>query len=166
MRIERVVVNASPLITLFRSDQAGLLPQLFSEILVPEAVWREVVESDHEDVATAGLRTATWTKKIAVQVSPRIAVWNLGAGESEVLTVALDRPDYRAMVDDRAARRCARTLGIRVLGTGGMLILAKRRGLIASVADGLNRLRESGLWLSDDLVALLLKQAGESFRGH
>jgi predicted nucleic acid-binding protein len=46
-----------------------------------------------------------------------------------------------------------------------MLILAKRRGLITSVADGLNPLRDSGLWLSDDLVALLLKQAGESFKG-
>jgi hypothetical protein len=54
MRIERVVVNASPLITLFRSHQADLLPRLFSEILVPEAVWQEVVESDHEDVASVG----------------------------------------------------------------------------------------------------------------
>jgi predicted nucleic acid-binding protein len=65
------------------------------------------------------------------------------------------------MVDDRAARRCAKTLGIHTLGTGGMLILAKRRGLITSVGNRLNRLREAGLWLSDEMVTLLLKQAGE-----
>ena len=51
-----------------------------------------------------------------------------------MLTVALNRPDFRAMVDDQAARRCARTLGIRTLGTGGMLVLAKRRGLIIKEA--------------------------------
>jgi predicted nucleic acid-binding protein len=109
MRIERVVVNASPLITLFRSHQADLLPRLFSEILVPEAVWQEVVESDHEDVASVSLKTAHWARKITVQISPWIVGWNLGAGESAVLTAVLNRPDCRAMVDDRPARRCART---------------------------------------------------------
>lgn len=42
MRIDKVVVNASPLITLFRSGQAGLLPELFRKIIVPGAVWTEV----------------------------------------------------------------------------------------------------------------------------
>ncbi len=41
MRIDAVVINASPLITLFRSGQADLLPRLFSHIVVPEAVWQE-----------------------------------------------------------------------------------------------------------------------------
>ncbi|MFO1433867.1 MAG: DUF3368 domain-containing protein [Candidatus Competibacteraceae bacterium] len=161
MQIERVVVNASPLIVLFLSGQAGLLPQLFNEIIIPEAVWQEVVTGGHHDLATSGLRDASWAKTAAVKISPRIAAWNLGAGESAVLTLALEQPAYRALVDDRAARRCARTLGIRVLGTGGLLVLAKRRGLLTSVTDGINRLRQAGLWLSDDLVGLLLKEAGE-----
>jgi predicted nucleic acid-binding protein len=42
MQIDKVVVNASPLITLFRSGQAGLLPKLFQQIIVPGAVWTEV----------------------------------------------------------------------------------------------------------------------------
>ena len=46
MRIERVAINASPLIVLFGSRQSELLPQLFSEIVVPEAVWQEVAERD------------------------------------------------------------------------------------------------------------------------
>jgi predicted nucleic acid-binding protein len=65
------------------------------------------------------------------------------------------------MVDDAGARRCARTCGIPILGTGGALILAKRRGLIASVAESLTALRNAGLWLSDELVTLLKQQAGE-----
>lgn len=125
MRIERVAVNASPLIALFQSGQAELLPQLFDDIFVPEAVWREVTETEHEDVAAAGLRSAPWAKRAAVSISPRIESWNLGEGESAVLSVALNEQDCRALVDDRAARRCAKTLAVRTLGTGGLLILAK-----------------------------------------
>jgi len=55
MRIEDVVVNASPLITLFRSGQAELLPGLFRRIVIPEAVWREVVVQGCEDAAARGL---------------------------------------------------------------------------------------------------------------
>jgi predicted nucleic acid-binding protein len=164
MRIDRVVINASPLITLFRSQQAELLPDLFLDIVVPEAVWIEVqagVQDEPTDTAARELPRSSWVTRSTVDISPRIVAWNLGAGESAVLSFALDHPGYRAVIDDRAARRCARTLGIRHLGTGGMLVLAKRRGLINSVGERLRRLKEAGLWLSDDLIALLLREAGE-----
>ncbi len=51
MPIKRVVINASPLITLFSSQQDYLLPELFDEVYVPDAVWNEVVHSGKEDVA-------------------------------------------------------------------------------------------------------------------
>jgi predicted nucleic acid-binding protein len=59
------------------------------------------------------------------------------------------------------ARRCAQTLGIPMLGTGGLLVLAKRRGLLASVSEGIAKLQQSGLWLSDDIARILQDQAGE-----
>ena len=52
MPIDRVVINASPLITLFRS---GLLPQVFPELLVPEPVWNEVVSQTYDDPAARRL---------------------------------------------------------------------------------------------------------------
>jgi predicted nucleic acid-binding protein len=66
------------------------------------------------------------------------------------------------MVDDYAARQCAKTLGIATLGTGGMLVLAKRRGIISSVQPALIAVRRAGLWLSEEVVSLLLTQAGEN----
>lgn len=87
--------------------------------------------------------------------------WNLGAGESDVLNLAQSLSGYHAMIDDAAARACARTLGIPTLGTGGALVLAKRRGLLASVTDALKSLRDAGLWLSEDVERLLKDQAGE-----
>lgn len=161
MRIDRVVVNASPLITLFRSGQFDFLPGLFNHIIVPEAVWEEVVIDTWNDPAARQLGDQPWAARQTVEVSPRVAVWNLGAGETAVLRFALAQPSYRAMVDDREARRCARTLGLRTLSTAGMLVLAKRRGLIASVETGVVRLRDAGLWLSDEVVRVLLRQAGE-----
>jgi len=62
MRIEQVVVNASPLIVLLRSGQAELLPRLFNEIVIPEAVWQEAVMGGHRDRAALGLQVAPWAK--------------------------------------------------------------------------------------------------------
>jgi len=161
MRIEAVVINASPLITLFRSGQADLLPRLFTHIVVPEAVWQEVVLDEWQDTAARELSKQSWPVRAEVVSSPRVAAWALGAGETAVLSHALANPPLRAVIDDMDARRCAKTLGIQILGTGGVLVLAKRRGLLLCVGDGLAKLRDAGLWLSDDIVQILKTQAGE-----
>lgn len=93
--------------------------------------------------------------------SARVEVWNLGRGETAVLSYALAHSPIRAVIDDRDARRSAQALGIPMLGTGGVLLLAKRRGLLASVTEGLIKLRDAGLWLSEDIVQLIRTQAGE-----
>jgi len=159
MQIEKTVVNASPLILLCKSNLESLLPKLFKEIVVPEAVWNEI--SIGGDVASQKIENADWLVKKSIEIPDEILIWNLGDGESEVLSFALSNQDLRAMVDDRAARRCAKTLGIQTLGTGGMIILAKQRGLIESVGESLKKLQDAGLWLSDEIVELLKHQAGE-----
>jgi predicted nucleic acid-binding protein len=163
VKIEKAVVNASPLILLFKSGRADLLPQLFAEVVVPEAVWEEVMAGGESDIAAAGMSSAGWIQRVKIPtIAPEVTVWNLGDGESEVLTFALTYSDYRAVIDDHAARSCARTLGVRTLGTGGALILAKRRGLVSSLSVELEILRDAGLWLSEEIVALLKEQAGET----
>ena len=161
MRIDAVVVDASPLIVLFRSQQANLLPCLFTDIIVPDPVWEEVVAGGYDDTAATGLASQSWATREQVAVSPRVAAWNLGAGETSVLSYALHHRSLRAVIDDADARRCARTLGVAVLGTGGLLVLAKRRGLISSVTEGVERLRDAGLWLTDELASQLKDYAGE-----
>jgi predicted nucleic acid-binding protein len=159
---EMVVINASPLILLSKIGRADLLTELFDEVVVPNAVWREIVAGG-ETESTAPLWSALnrLTQVTIAEISPEVENWNLGDGESEVLTLALMDRRYRAVVDDRAARICATALGVRVLGTGGLLILAKRNGLIKSVGTELRRLLDRGLWLSTDTMKLLLDQAGE-----
>lgn len=163
MPIDRIVINASPLISLFRSDLHHLLPKLFSEIAVPDAVWQEVTQGGHEDAAARGLGKAEWATCLPpIEIDHVIQAWDLGAGETSVMSYARLHPEYPAAIDDAAARRCARSLRIKTLGTGGILVLAKRRGLIESLAEALDALKDSGLWLGKPLVDLLLEQANEN----
>ncbi len=139
----------------------NLLLKLFSNIHIPQSVISEVTNPDYEDESVSGVINAEWAKKEKIKILTEISAWDLGSGESEVLTFAFQNPGFHAILDDKATRRCAKTLGIKILGTGGLVILAKRRGLITSVTHGLEKLRQSGLWISDDLEKLLLKEADE-----
>ena len=123
MQINSVVVNASPLICLSKSGLSYLLPSMFNDIVVPDPVFKEVV--------TKGGRDIKWDKRIYkiidVTINPQVASWDLGNGESSVLSFALNNKEYWAIIDDREARRCALSLGCRFTGTIGIVILAKKR---------------------------------------
>lgn len=162
MRVEKVVINASPFILLCKSGLADLLPELFSEIYMPERVCIEIIEGN--DFATEKLYDyeEAWITRVLPQVAEEVLVWNLGNGETDVLSFAYGNENITALVDDRAARKCASTLNIKTLGTGGILLLAKKRGLIDSVGKALKKLQNAGLYISNEIVELLKKQAGES----
>ncbi|MEM1167651.1 MAG: DUF3368 domain-containing protein [Cyanobacteria bacterium P01_H01_bin.35] len=161
MLIKQVIINSSPLIALFKSQQSDLLPLLFTDILIPEGVWNEVIAEGKNDVPSQELPTVNWAQKKEINIIPEIAAWDLGTGESEVLSLALNTPNFAVIIDDRAARRCARTFGIVTIGTGGILILAKQRGIIPLVSPRIQALLDAGLWLSDNLISLLKQKAGE-----
>jgi len=119
MQIREIVIDASPLITLFRSGQSEILPQLFENIWIPDAVWLEITQGGHHDLAAQQLPRREWAKRIQVGIIPEVIQRrDLGKGESEVLTFAWYHPTVRAMVDDYAARQCAKAMKIATLGTG------------------------------------------------
>ncbi len=157
MRIERVVVNASPLICLSKSGLSGLLPALFTEIIVPDKVHQEVTVKGETD-----LSSIIQLKQVSDVVIPRsVASWDLGEGESAVLAYALKNPDIWTIIDDREARRCAKSLGCRHIGTVGIILLARRRGLIPSVKESLDKLRNAGLWLSEAFMKEVCRKVNE-----
>jgi len=161
MPIETVVVNSSPLIVLFRSGQARLIPEPFREVIVPEQVYAEVLAGKTDDPARIALPRTDWIIRKRIEITLAVAAWNLGNGESAVFSYALKTPGARAIVDDLVARRCAKAFGIPTLGTGALLVLAKRRGIIDSVKNRILLLKDSGLYLSDSVIRLLMHEAGE-----
>ena len=162
MPIERVVVDASALIVLFKAELGDILHQCFREVVVPVAVLAEVGAVGDDDPVARAVADADWLQSTEIHVPETISNWDLGRGESEVLSFALMNQEHRAVVDDAQARRCARVMSIATLGTGGVVVLAKNRGVLSSATDALDAVREAGLWISDDIVELLKEQAGES----
>ena len=95
------------------------------------------------------------------RVDPLVASWDLGLGETHVLTLCRTLPDAEAILDDRAARNCASALGVRVRGTVALIVLAKRRGAIAEAKPVLEALLDQGIRLDATVIEAALRLAGE-----
>ncbi len=162
MRIERIVVNASPIICLGKSGLIGILPALFTDIVVPAAVIKEITARDDIAQACAPFLAHQSVKVEAdIVIPPSVIAWDLGAGESSVLSCALKQSEHWAVIDDREARKCAVTLGCLFTGTVGVILLAKKRGIISSVKESLIKLQNAGLWLSQEFVREICLKVGE-----
>ena len=97
---------------------------------------------------------------LATGVSPLLA-GELDLGEAAVIQLALDLPGATVVLDDLKARRVARRSSIPMTGSLGVLLHAKRRGKLDSVAQAVERIRRHGGWLADDVVKRVLALAGE-----
>ncbi|MEW6740443.1 MAG: DUF3368 domain-containing protein [Nitrospirota bacterium] len=120
---------------------------------MPDKVYQEIMVKDNDMQIFQNLSTNPQIKiggDIIVPAS--ITSWDLGEGESSVLSFALEHPDYWAVIDDREARRCAKTLGCHYTGTVGVIVLARKRKLIPSIRECLLKLQNAGLWLSEDFI--------------
>ena len=109
---EAWVVNASPLILFARIGRLDLIERLAPTILIPNAVIREVRAGQQKDRTAA--TALKWAEQYGVEdvaLVPTIEHWDLGPGESQVIAHSLGRPRW-AVLDDRAARRCAVAQGI------------------------------------------------------
>lgn len=133
-----------------------------SDVVVPEPVFRELEAHGLDDPAVRAIREIDWINKVTgTKIVPAIADWDLGAGESAVLSLAKSEPGTWAVIDDGEARRCARSLSIPVIGTLGLVLLAKRVGRITLARPVVERLRASGMYLSDIVINQALEQVGE-----
>jgi len=159
-----LVVNASPLILLCKVGRVELLHRLSRTVCVPEGVMAEI-EADPDDPACHALSGFAWLRRVAVSVPDGVKTWDLGRGESEVIAHALASPGLRPLLDDAEGKACALAFGLKPLGTGGLLVLAKRVGLLNSVGDVLEEMRAKGLWISDAVLHTILQQAGERHPG-
>lgn len=156
------VFDASPLIVLGKIGQLDLVEALCGEPVIPEAVAEEIRQGPVSDAARQWLEGVpkTWIQRSAVL--PRVAAYELGRGESAALSYACLHDAYVVILDERTARTAARSLGLNVRGTLGILLLAKREGHIEAVRPQVKALLEVGFRIGEALLEHVLKQAGES----
>lgn len=159
---ESVVADAGPLIAFGRIQRLELLPQVLGEVLVPHAVAVECLVDPEKPGARAILDAFNARMLMetpdAVPILPPLPV--LDAGESAAIRLAL-KLSASVLMDDKAGRKIATNLGLTVIGSAGVLLAAKKRGLIAAVRPMLEALAGNGYHFSDALVCAILMRAGE-----
>jgi uncharacterized protein len=130
-----IVCNAGPLIALSIVGQLGLLEKLYRRVLVPDTVLQEVVGAGAGRIGAAEVAAATWLERVAAAPSPEpLLSMELGPGEAAVIATAHELQARLVLIDERRARRIAEhAYRLRVKGSAGILISAKRAGLLARV---------------------------------
>jgi predicted nucleic acid-binding protein len=161
---ERWVVNASPLIVLAKVGHAHLLSALTDEIAVPQTVVDEINAGPADDPARAWLPDNPLPVVAIPRAPAELLAWDLGAGETAVMAYALLNSGWTAILDDNAARKCARSFRIPVKGTLAVVIMAKRRGLIPSAADMIRQLQQHDYRIQESIVRdALARTVGEAW---
>jgi len=160
---ESAVINASPLIFLSRGGHLDLLLHFADRVLVPEPVAHEIRSSrSRQDITVKALEDVSWIEITPAPQAPEaILEWGLGAGESSVLALAHKHGGLEAIIDDLAARKCAASMGIPIRGTLGIVLVAKRRGVIVSARVVMEDLIEAGLYLSHRVLDDALRRVDE-----
>ena len=159
----KVVCNSSPLIHLAKIGKLELLKDYFTEISIPEAVYRECVIDGKDREDAKRIENAAWIRVVDIRNIDLKKAFNtvLDEGESEAIVLALQESADLILLDDYEARELARTYGLKITGTIGLLIKAKYEGDISSIGEMLKKLRRTGFWLSDDLYTKILRDEGE-----
>lgn len=155
MTAPRFIANASPLIAFERLQHLDLLAQLCSGVYIPPAVRRKVF----------GARPVpSWIVEcpLSQPLSRQILAARLGMGESEAIALALELTPEYVLLDDLAARRLAQAFDLNVLGTVGLLILARRRHWLPALRPALDALLAVDFRISEPLYHFALAQVGES----
>ena len=159
-----LVFNASPIITLAKAGLLDSILKLANQVIVPQAVANEITRfNDPSDAACIWFENpvaATFLRDDPA-TSDFVGAWGLGAGESSVISLVQANPDSIAVLDDLAARRCAGALQLKMVGTLGLLLLAKRAGLFHAIRSPLEAIIAAGLFISPKHLADVLRQAGE-----
>lgn len=159
-----VVSNTTPLVGLATIQRFDLLNQLFGEIVIPQAVFAEaVVKGREEGGAKSEVSSATWIK--TAQVKDRLAVEvlldELDLGEAETIVLAREVGADWVLMDEKKGRRKLTELGLKKIGTLGILLKAKRAGFLSAIRPDIEQLREQGFSISQDVIDAVLRQANE-----
>jgi predicted nucleic acid-binding protein len=158
-----VISDASPLINLARVEQLDLLAVFYGRVIIPRAVYDEVVVRGQGREGSAEVQDASWIDVDDPQddLAVQALAAELGMGEASAIILAQERRAMLLLIDEIRGRRIAQQLGLKVCGTLGVLARAKREGHVSSVRSVLTLLRARGTWIGEGLYEQVLRLVGE-----
>lgn len=159
--IKTWVLNASPLIILGKADLLKTICHLYPKWLIPDGVYKEISRKSLADKFLAQMSSIANVERVNVgEIDSFVNGWNLGRGESEVLTLAIEK-NAGVVLDDLQARKCAYALEIPLIGSLGLLVKAKNIGIITAAKPAFDRIIEAGLYIDPKILKDLMKKMKE-----
>lgn len=161
----KVVSNTGPLIGLAKVGQLSLLKNMFTEVLIPPMVHRELlgkVGSESEQIDSALRDFIHVTELETLESATESIIGDLDEGEKQVIGLATTvERNVLLLLDDRTGRQVAEKLNIPTTGLIGILLLAKEKGLLKNIKSLIEEIRNHGYWLSDEVMDVVKRLAGE-----
>lgn len=158
-----LVSNTGPLIALMLINRLDILRTLFHEVFIPEEVRDELLQGEALGIDLSSYRQASWIQVKALRIPQDILLKTiLDTGEASVIMLSREvNADY-VLIDERKARKIARTIQkLHVVGTARVLVEAKKGCMLDNVGIAIQRMRDKGYWIHDDIVQFAMKEAGE-----
>ena len=140
----------------------NILRELYGEIVIPSAVYTEITAK--EDSACVQIQSeGDWIRVEQIKDNSEKKMYKakLHDGEVEVMILAQERKADLVILDDNAAKKTAKYIGLSVTGTLGVLVKAKRQGIIKEVRPLLSEMKQNGFYVSNEVERMVLEQAGE-----
>ncbi len=159
-----IVSNTSPVVNLYVIGQLEILKTLYTEIIIPEAVYNEIVISGYGKPGSKELDNINWikTRKVKDRNLVKALSKELDKGEAESITLAVESKADLLLLDEKIGRKVASRFSLNYIGLLGVIIMGKHKGFIDKVEPLLEKLIvEAGFWIDPDLYNYILTTAGE-----
>jgi len=151
-----VVSDTSPITSLLIIGRVEILKTLYGEVLIPRAVETELRR--HHSEVPSFIRSVATSDSATV----RLLELQLDKGEAEAIVLAEELKADFLLMDESFGRTIASERGLRVIGLVGVLLAAKRRGIVKSVTDILTELEQvAGFYISKEVRDDAAQKAGE-----
>jgi uncharacterized protein len=159
-----VISDTSPVLNLARIDRLALLPVLYDQVIIPSAVYEELIAFKRDLPVPIDLASVPWL--IVASAEDRTGVQRLrealDPGEAEAIVLAIERRADPLLVDERRGRQAEAAAGLKVTGLLGVVAQAKRAGLIDFAKPVLDELIHTArFWIRADLYRRVLTELGE-----
>ncbi len=157
----KVVSNTTPIISLLKLNRLDLLKQLYTQIYIPVAVYNEIKAGNTKQYY-CDLSTIDWIKIIEIKDKQAVKYFlDLDSGEAEAIVLATEINADLIILDEKLGRFHAKHADLKITGTIGILIKAKKNGLIEELKPLLDELSHKDVWISEKLKREILNKIGE-----
>jgi predicted nucleic acid-binding protein len=163
MKKYSVISNSTPLIAFIKKNELTLLQNLFNEIIIPRAVYNEIIDipkglNQEKKVIDEEIKK-NWIliKDVKALKFPEL---NLGKGETEALNLCLNMNNPLLLIDEKKSRNIAISLNIDILGTLGILAIMKKKGIKneQQLLENLDFLIQKNFYFSSEIILTFLRE--------